>query len=343
MLEVILFFIVGLVLGFVACFLIYRRKISLIQKERREYDKQLDYEEAQTKMRIMEAHEELYGVLEPAVSAKRSELINLQREVDLTQTHYNTLTANLAATEQQAQAAADAIYEKNYALMQSSLENSAELLGKHYQDEQEAYQIEYLTVLKDLATSFAAEAQEKKVEIDNCNSLLKDLRAKTAAAVEASKRTLEIQEQQNYYKLVLSKDDIEEIEKLRTVLPYLKDAEPLNKVIWKVYYEKPYTDMIGRVVGSSIKTGIYKITNLKNNMCYVGQAVNVADRWKQHIKRGLGAEAPTRNKLYPAMVEFGVENFSFELIEECDRSLLDEREDYWQDYFKAKEFGYSIK
>ena len=101
--------------------------------------------------------------------------------------------------------------------------------------------------------------------------------------------------------------------------------------------------MIGRVVGSSIKTGIYKITNLKNNMCYVGQAVNVADRWKQHIKRGLGAEAPTRNKLYPAMVEFGVENFSFELIEECDRSLLDEREDYWQDYFKAKEFGYSIK
>jgi hypothetical protein len=169
------------------------------------------------------------------------------------------------------------------------------------------------------------------------------LRAKTAAAVEASKRTLEIQEQQNYYKLVLSKDDIEEIEKLRTVLPYLKDAEPLNKVIWKVYYEKPYTDMIGRVVGSSIKTGIYKITNLKNNMCYVGQAVNVADRWKQHIKRGLGAEAPTRNKLYPAMVEFGVENFSFELIEECDRSLLDEREDYWQDYFKAKEFGYSIK
>ena len=108
------------------------------------------------------------------------------------------------------------------------------------------------------------------MEIDNCNSLLNDLRAKTAAAVEASKRTLEIQEQQNYYKLVLSKDDIEEIEKLRTVLPYLKDAEPLNKVIWKVYYEKPYTDMIGRVVGSSIKTGIYKITNLKNNMCYVG-------------------------------------------------------------------------
>lgn len=43
------------------------------------------------------------------------------------------------------------------------------------------------------------------------------------------------------------------------------------------------------------------------------------------------------------MMEFGVENFSFEIIEECDRSLLNDREDYWQEFYKAKEFGYSIK
>ena len=101
--------------------------------------------------------------------------------------------------------------------------------------------------------------------------------------------------------------------------------------------------MIGRVIGSGVHTGIYKITDLESGRCYVGQAANIADRWKQHIKRGVGAEAPTRNKLYPAMEEFGVENFSFEVVEECDRSQLDEREDYWQEYFKAKEFGYSIK
>ena len=78
-------------------------------------------------------------------------------------------------------------------------------------------------------------------------------------------------------------------------------------------------------------------------MCYVGQAANLAERWKQHIKRGLGADPITKNKLYPAMKATGVENFSFEVIEECERSKLDEREDYWQDFFKAKEFGYSIK
>ena len=78
-------------------------------------------------------------------------------------------------------------------------------------------------------------------------------------------------------------------------------------------------------------------------MCYVGQSADIASRWKQHIKRGLGAETPTKNKLYPIMSAVGVENFSFEVIEECQRSQLNEREDYWQKYFHAIDFGYSIK
>jgi group I intron endonuclease len=78
-------------------------------------------------------------------------------------------------------------------------------------------------------------------------------------------------------------------------------------------------------------------------MCYIGQSVDIAERWRQHIKRGIGAEAPTRNKLYPAMLSIGVENFTFEIIEECDRTQLDEKEDYWQNFFQAREFGYSIK
>jgi hypothetical protein len=67
---------------------------------------------------------------------------------------------------------------------------------------------------------------------------------------------------------------------LRSVEPYLRDKEPLNKVIWKCYYEKPTTDMIGRVVGSGTHTGIYKITEIATGKCYVGQAANIADRWK---------------------------------------------------------------
>ena len=43
------------------------------------------------------------------------------------------------------------------------------------------------------------------------------------------------------------------------------------------------------------------------------------------------------------MQEIGVENFTFELIEECPKDKLDEREDYLQEFFEAKTRGYSIK
>lgn len=43
------------------------------------------------------------------------------------------------------------------------------------------------------------------------------------------------------------------------------------------------------------------------------------------------------------MASFGIENFTFEIIEECEKSQLNDKEDYWQNYFEAKEFGYSIK
>ena len=163
------------------------------------------------------------------------------------------------------------------------------------------------------------------------------------AAVEASRRKLEEEEKENFYRLILTETDINEIKRLREVLPYIKDAEALNKVIWTIYYQKPYTDLIGRIFGDKKPCGIYKITNLQNQMSYVGQSVNVPERWRQHIKRGIGAEPPTRNKLYPAMLAIGVENFSFEFIEECEKSQLDQREQFWQQYFHTKDFGYSIK
>jgi group I intron endonuclease len=125
------------------------------------------------------------------------------------------------------------------------------------------------------------------------------------------------------------------------VVPYLRSAEPINKVIWSVYYMKPLNDLIGRIIGKETKCGIYKLTNTKNKKVYIGQAVSVSDRWKQHVKRGVGAETPTRNKLYPEMQEYGPELFTFELLEECPKDQLNAREKYWIEYFDSCTWGYN--
>ena len=48
------------------------------------------------------------------------------------------------------------------------------------------------------------------------------------------------------------------------------------------------------------------------------------------------------NKLYIAMFKDGVENFSFELLEKCDKNELNEREIYWIDFYRSQEHGYNM-
>lgn len=203
---------------------------------------------------------------------------------------------------------------------------------------------ELLQVQKDFSEQFSDENKKKIVTAQLLVDQISQLRATVDSAVEIAKHKLEEETAQDFYRLQLPQESIDDIKALRSIESLLHNTESINKIIWKVYYEKPYTDLIGRV-GISITPvcGIYKITNINNQMTYVGQAVNIAERWKQHIKRGIGADTPTQNKLYPAMRSIGPENFTFEIIEKCSRDKLNAREDYWQEFYKAKEFGYSIK
>ena len=275
---------------------------------------------------------------------------DLLRQIDDCKTTVNTLDTQikekkntLTTLSDQAKQAADIFYNQNMELVSTNFDIATEQMAQEFQEFKESAQAEYLALLEDCSQNLRQELHDKQEELKALTIKLDDLKTKIAVVVDERKRAIEQEEQKDFYRLALSQSDANEISKIKEIIPYLRDPEPLNKVIWKVYYEKLYTDLIGRVLGSGVKTGIYKITNIQDGRCYIGQAVNVADRWKQHIKRGLGAETPTRNKLYPAMMQIGVENFYFELLEECPREKLDKQEDYWQDFYKAKEFGYSIK
>lgn len=234
-------------------------------------------------------------------------------------------------------------FENSKQTLENTYKQYEALIQKQTKEAIQQYYNEYLEILKEYVESFEKETLEKQQKIEELQYALADLQKTVKAATEANIRALQDKEKEDFYKLQISEEDLKEIKQLREVGKVLRNSEPLNKVIWKVYYEKPTTALLGRVVGAEKKTGIYKLTNLVNGMTYVGQALSIADRWRQHIKRGLGAETATKNKLYPAMKEYGVENFSFEIIEECSPEELYDKEQKWQDYFMSKTFGYSIK
>lgn len=227
--------------------------------------------------------------------------------------------------------------------LEDAYDRESEKLSKDLDKNRKEYEDKYLECMKTLTDSWNEAFNDNQKAYEAAKQALDEEEQKVSAAVEARKRAQLIEQDQDFYKINISEQDKSEIKQLKQVCYILRAPEAINKVIYKTYYEKPLNDMIGRVIGNKIITGIYKITNIEDGKCYVGQAVDVGSRWKQHVKRGLGAETATKNKLYPIMATLGVENFTFELVEECKRDELNAREDYWQDYFHAKDYGYSIK
>lgn len=90
-------------------------------------------------------------------------------------------------------------------------------------------------------------------------------------------------------------------------------------------------------------TGIYKITNQINGHAYIGLSKNCLKRWNDHYSRSYHPQKQEDydKPLYKAMRKYGRENFSFEIIEECEIDKLCEREIYWISYYDTYHNGYN--
>lgn len=90
-----------------------------------------------------------------------------------------------------------------------------------------------------------------------------------------------------------------------------------------------------------ITSGIYSITNLVNNHMYIGQSVDIDRRINQHIS------CLTKNKHYNtylqnAVNKYGIDNFTFNTIKECDKDDLNFYENFYIKYYNTYENGYNL-
>lgn len=177
--------------------------------------------------------------------------------------------------------------------------------------------------------------QEKQDELDKIAATYK-------AAKEAQLKELEIKEKERFYSLSLDEMDLHEAKILHSIESELRDPRPVKMIIWSTYYSKRANDMAARVLGTGTEvTGIYKITNKESGLSYIGQAKNIRERWRDHMKCGLGIDTPANNKLYQDMLKDGIDNFTFELIEKCPSNELDEKESFYIKLYQTKEYGYN--
>jgi group I intron endonuclease len=93
---------------------------------------------------------------------------------------------------------------------------------------------------------------------------------------------------------------------------------------------------------------VYKITNKINGKVYIGMdsgMIEDATRWRAHLQEGKRATSDSPKRLYQAMAKYGIENFTYEVIESniTNQSVLRARETFWIRELDSIRHGYNMQ
>ena len=216
------------------------------------------------------------------------------------------------------------------------------------ENEKQAYREKLAEELVELDRQHQASIKEKSEKtkrlINDMEDELTSIRSKYLSSIETAVRaTSEEEDKENHHVMISdgAKEDISYL--LNNVANRLSNPDVLYKLIWSEYIQKPTNEMLDYILPHRDCAGIYKITNDRNKKAYIGRSTSVRKRLTDHVKSSVGISTIADQRVHKAMREEGIWNFTFELIEECPREQLNEREKYYIQFFSTEQMGYNQK
>lgn len=89
--------------------------------------------------------------------------------------------------------------------------------------------------------------------------------------------------------------------------------------------------------------GIYIIKNKINDLVYIGQSVDIKARWYAHCASGKNAQKQdSYTQLHTAMRKLGINNFYYEILEQCSIDELNKKEQYYIQAYNSYQHGYNM-
>ena len=293
-----------------------KRKIEIANKEYQTLEKQV----LQTREKSKDKRNYL-SELDKQIDNKVKNLLDLEEKQKNIEKNIDTSLANKKQN-----------LDKLYNELKSNSENAFFYYEKVLDQQYKKIQADYENQVEKIGT-------QKQYLLDDLAQIKKSYDAAAAAKIRQQEDNTKL----SFYKIQLSEKQLADIIKLSNIQSQLFDPSIVSKAIWSSYIMKPTNEMCKRVLETSSPVcGVYKITNKKTDEIYIGQSVNIADRWKNHIKCGLGIDASSTNTLYNNMQETGVWNFTFELLEKCSREKLNEKERFWIDMYSSNKVGLNM-
>ena len=199
------------------------------------------------------------------------------------------------------------------------------------------YEFNYLQSL------YASKLTERQAELSQINTELEEYRIKRDAINAEILRSRALNEQQDFYRIQIDENSKHDIDIINSIRPQIYKFETLNKLLYDNYVSKPAKEMVKRVLEGRNPSGIYKITNIETQEIYIGKSTSVADRWINHVKSACGLDGVADSQFQRALKKYGVDSFTWELLEETSKDKLTEREKYYIQFYDTTRYGYNMK
>ena len=307
--------------------------------------------------------EERYHVLTAQVQDLEALRTNLNHQLELTKLELSGAEVQINSAKTQFTDWTEAAKK-----VQEELAAQEKKLGELRANGEAAVQEELTKRRTETEALLTAEAEAKRAEASKeLTELLTELEKKVAAGTEEYEGLRQkLEERRAEYEALASShaeavrrqtlesgeggcielpaEDREDADTLRRLCRGMRCQNAVLKATYEVYV-KPQIERLVREAGVAGVSGIYRIWRKdgEREVSYIGQAVDVGERWKTHAKRAWGVDDTGRIVLYQEMMRTGIENWHWELVEAVGNEGLSERERYWGAFYAVKEVGLNKK
>ena len=281
-----------------------------------------------------------------AILAHRKKTLNediefCEKQIAREQRHFEEAQAEHTKAIARQTSELDAMYERNKVRRMEQLENEMRVQEEKsrqlLQQKIEEYNVEIEKekkhaeqIKEEINQNLLDALQEASFQHVKFESLLAPLQQYEKAQQERLYYTIQIPEEYH--------NDIDYL--LNVVSQKVNHPDIISKLVWAEYV-KPYMDETIKRVDIKDEPGIYKITSIETNKCYIGKSTNVKKRLQDHFKSSVGITSIADQAIHHAILEQGIWNWTIEIITYCDKDKLNELEKYYIEFFKAVEFGYN--
>lgn len=342
-----IYIIIGFILNLIFFFILLKKIIKINKKTEEEYKdelkKKFEQEEKELNQKIEASKRDFENqkkIQEERFNFEKEKLDNYKQNLNnllkIEQENFDisvkSLNEKIAAEEQR---------------LNSELQNKKQLkllqIETELKEKEEKAKQENDILIQQMNYNLSIEKQKVEDEIKIIQNNLNDYQKKQEVIGKEILRQRMLKEQTNFYRICLSQEQKDDIEILKSIIPKLNKHSNIDKLIYEVYCSKEAQAMIKRVLNNEQPSGIYKITRLKTGEIYIGKSTNIKERWLQHIKTACGCGTIAHSILHTTMEKDGIDNFTFELLEKVEKSKLSEREKYWINFYKSKDYGLNEK